>query len=323
MQIEQHFREILRKHAYVAIPGIGSFHKIYTSARIDREQSAIFPPYYDFIFDSTRTFNDDAILYYLINTYGVSQESAKRNVEEWLSTVEARLAMGETIEFDGIGSLCSTNGVASFNPLPAEKRATGCFGLTAVPLPPNLAKAKGKKNKKIRRSAILIPLFAILLGGGGYAAYYFLDWPYIISLLPWNSENSQPIAAATPSYKDSVIAITTPPRKIDSVVKPPEPQSTLTLVDSSLHQRSALRPIENNTVYYIIAGSFRSQENARKQVEELLNMGFKDPKIRQEKEFYQVYIAYYTSLPHAQAKLNELWNQYGEQFCFLNRVNQQ
>jgi sporulation related domain len=129
-------------------------------------------------------------------------------------------------------------------------------------------------------------------------------------------------ASSTPPTNASAMQITTPTKAIDSVVAPSTNQAALTLVDSTLHQRNALQPVDNSITYYIVAGSFRSSENAQKQIRELLSMGFKDPKIRRENEFYQVYIAYYTSLPLAQAKLNELWNQHGEQFCFLKRVKQ-
>lgn len=320
MKIEQHIREILRHHAFVAIPGVGSFCLTYSPAKICEEQNRIFPPSYTYTFDANRTFDDSAIANYLTAKYGINMQKAQQRAEEWVSTVEARLAMGESVAFDGIGELCTSGENTEFFPYADDRKASAAFGLSPVPIPPPIKNAKRKKNRKKRRNAVLIPLFILLLGGGGYAAYYYLDWPYIASRMPWNNVEKQPFASSTRPSTEKNIAITTPPRTIDTTAESPKTQRALDLVDSSLHQHNALQPVENNTLYYIVAGSFRSEENAQKQIKDLRNLGFKDPKIRRESEYYQVYVAYYSSLPHAQAKLNELWQKYGESFCFLNKV---
>lgn len=319
MQIEQHIREILRQNAYVAIPGIGSFYRTYSPAKICEEQNSIIPPSYDYSFDTDRTFDDGAIANYLTAKYGINEPNVQQRVEEWVSTIEARLAMGESVAFDGVGELCTLGEDTEFIPFLDDRKASAAFGLSPVPLPPYIKNAKRKKNRKKRRSAVLFPLFLLLLGGG-YAAYYYLDWPYIASQMPWNSTERPSFASNTPRSTEKTTAITTPPRTVDTAAEPKKTQRALALVDSSLHQHNALQPIENNTLYYIVAGSFRNEENAQKQIEDLRNLGFKDPKIRRENEYYQVYVAYYSSLPHAQAKLNELWQKYGESFCFLNKV---
>lgn len=320
MQIEQHFREILRLHAFVAIPGVGSLCRAYIPARIDAKSNTIHPPFYQFTFDSARTFDDGAIVGYLKSSYGADTQQAERTVREWLSTLEARMAIGEPIVFDGVGTLAAQEGAILFSPLATEKTATNFYGLTPVALPVALKNAKGRGNKKKRTSAVLIPIFLLLLGGGGYAAYRFLDWPYILSLTPWNKKTPPQIASTPSPRSDTTIAITTPPVAVDSVVPQTAAPSTLNIVDSSLQQRNALQPSEANTVYYIVAGSFKSKENAQKQVDDLLQMGFINPKIKQEKDFFQVYIAYYTDQKQALTKLKELWNKHGEDFCFLNKV---
>lgn len=322
MQIEQHIREILRQHAFVAIPGVGSFCRAYSPAKIIEEENTITPPSYDFSFDTNRAFDDSAIANYLTATYGVAPFEASRCVEEWVSTLWARLVVGESITFDGVGALSRPDESVAFTPCPPSERATAYFGLLPVALPPTIVRAKGNKNRKIKRNAVLIPLFAALLGGGGYAAYYYLDWPYIASLMPWNKSSTETTATIPSAAKETPPAVTTPPRHIDTTAERQSEQSALNLVDSSLHQHNALQPVESSTLYYIVAGSFRNEENAEKQVKELRRLGFRDPKIRRENEFYQVYVAYYTSLPHAQAKLNELWQKYGEDFCFLNKVSE-
>lgn len=322
MHIEQHIKEILRQNAYVAIPGVGSFHRVYNPAHVEIDSNTIFPPSYTILFDSQRTFDDGAVASYITNTFGASAHDAECCVQEWVSTVEARLTSKETIYFDGLGSLSNSGDSLTFAPLPKDELATIYYGLTPLPLPSKILHTKSKKNIKRKRYAIIIPVALTLACAGGYAAYQFLDWPYIISLWPWNKGSNMHTASSTPPTNASAMPITTPTKAIDSVVAPSTNQAALTLVDSTLHQRNALQPVENSITYYIVAGSFRSSENAQKQIRELLSMGFKDPKIRRENEFYQVYIAYYTSLPLAQAKLNELWNQHGEQFCFLKRVKQ-
>lgn len=321
MQIEQHVRELLRQHAYVAIPGVGSFCSNYTPATIDEKEKFITPPAYDFSFDAARTFDDGAISNYLNVKYGLSIQKAHQCIEEWVSTIEARLAVGESIPFDGVGTLRRPHDDIEFTPCPPALRATPSYGLLPVPLPSRDVEKKRKEKRKTQRNAALILLSSLLLAGGGYAAYNYLDWPYIASVMPWNRADSKPIAAAAPSANTNDVAETTPPRNIDTSVPPPKAQLSTNLVDSSLQQHNALQPVENTTLYYIVVGSFRNEQNAEKQINDLRNMGFLDPKMRRKNEFYQVYVAYYTNLTYAQAKRDELIRKYGENFCFLDKVS--
>ena len=84
MHIEQHIKEILRQNAYVAIPGVGSFHRVYNPAHVEIDSNTIFPPSYTILFDSQRTFDDGAVASYISNTFGASAHDAECCVQEWV-----------------------------------------------------------------------------------------------------------------------------------------------------------------------------------------------------------------------------------------------
>ena len=276
MQIEECIQYVLLQEQYVSLPGIGSFVREVRPAQLD-PQGRLLPTTQCLRFSNDRKFDDEALRNYLRNHSTLPTEEVEEILMGWLDTLRARIEKGETIHFQGIGTLRKEG---------KQLRLAGegsNLQLTATGLLPLiLPKEKGIGKRKVRRTNLwVVALICGVVASGGTIATYFLASPSHFKKRP----------AATPAVKkDSLITPTLPPLDSTEIL-----QETQQILDSSHRQVNALRvqpEPKQGSVFFIVVGSFTSSENAHKLERELTQKGY-TPTVRKINGMYRVTLGKY------------------------------
>ena len=261
MQIEECVQYVLLQDRYVSLPGIGSFVREIRPAHLDAE-GHLLPSTQRLRFSNDRKFDDEALLHYLCNHSTLSPQEVEKILHLWLETVRVRLEKGEAIYFQGVGTLQRSGKQLRLSGEGSSLRLSDSF---FAPLP--LPKEKGIGRRKTRRTNLgVVALICGLVAGGGLVTTYFLAAPHYLKKEKQDGSTSQ-----APAH-DTLQEPKLPPLDTTQIL-----QETQQILDSSHRQVNALRvqpEKKQNTVFFIVAGSFSSIENANKLEKELAAKGY-------------------------------------------------
>lgn len=133
MEINAIVQQILLTNDYASLPGLGSFVRRYDPARVADDGVTLLPPQETVVFDSSRTFNDDAVENYLVEHRGLSKPEAEKELTEFCQSLWLRLERGESVFFHGIGNLLKASD-GSFVVESDDKLISSTFGLPPIVL---------------------------------------------------------------------------------------------------------------------------------------------------------------------------------------------
>lgn len=284
MDIKQIIIEILASNNYVSLPGVGSVIQKYQPAKLSSDGKTFEPPRQEIAFDTTRTFDDEAIEKHLVESKGINPSEAKAIVSKFILSLKSDLDSGNEVSLRGIGTLKKNNkSNIILIPFTSEEQATETLGLKNVSVEPkqNIKKPsnQAKSNtKKTNRSILVIFILLLLVGLFALAAY----------LLP-------PLRF----WEGDLFAKTTKPKTessapIDIKKEPTENDAQMPLTDSMnnvepIKESSPIQQDANAEVkfYYIIIGSFNSMENAQRFAKKVEAAGIA-PEIIEGKGNYRV-----------------------------------
>jgi hypothetical protein len=264
-------RELLFGHDCVIIPGFGGFIGNFSPARVDENSGTFYPPVKKISFNRNLNHNDGLLISRISQSTGVNYGDARRMVEEFVTELTLRLAKGERVVFDHIGSFVNNheNNVL-FEPEANINYHTGSFGLESFQWFPVREYDVRKRvirhinkdplrNRSIRknlwRAAVLIPVLVLLIA------------------VPLKTDRFKARVEAT-SLNPLVTAEFENNRKaIDEAV--------VIVPDSTVSAKPEAPPVMVEEQHYsIITGSFKSEGNALSHVKSLKADGF-EPEIHQ------------------------------------------
>ncbi len=316
MEINLIIRELLAKHNFVSLPGIGSFTQKYEPAFPSADGRSFIPPKQIVSFDTSRTFNDEAIENYLCEKEGISHPEASDILKIFIDRLNYDLDSGKPRVFENVGELFKNKkGRIRFEQAADIDSALSTFGLK----PLEVEKITPKKSKKInepkgpskndtnttkKSTSKLFVISSLVIVVAALTATFILipDFRFWENFIPANksvSENSAELNRKLVETKlaDSVIA------KKDSLIEE---------VDQSIkennNKKTALNYQEpkkqDNKTYYLIVGSFGKVENAQKMLERFKQKGF-TPDIIQGNSMYRVSIGKTTDKNQALFNFNK------------------
>lgn len=319
MEINLIIRELLAKHSFISLPGIGSFVQSYEPAKLSSDGKTFIPPKQAISFDTTRNFNDEAIENFICNELGVDHRKANELLTEFLNKCLDELGSGREVSFKNVGSISkSKDGIICFKADPESELVSSTYGLNEletaklvsgkpqpikeeIKLQPKQAEPKKPEpkpepivyhEKKSNASKIFVGV-AVLLVVVALTTTFIL----IPDFRFWSKTNEQ----ATSKVDSSDLASKTTlqkeaPTTIDS--SKVETDTTNLQVDQTIkvktEKKAALyyeepKPQETKT-FYLIVGSFGKIENAQKLSEKYSKRGF-SPEIIEGNNMYRVSIA--------------------------------
>ncbi len=272
MLLTRYIQELLYQYECVTIPHFGAFLTRPLMAKVS-DGGNFYPPRKEVTFNQLLKTNDGILAHYVAQKEGLTYENALRLIEKEVSSWKKRLKT-QTLRFPGVGEiLLNFDKKITFIPWGKVNFDTSSFGLTHFKrklsnntiIQPKISslmknnnddlmftpeKEKTKKSPMLRYAAIGIIGIALLA-----SSYYFGDQYVTEQRLVAQQKAQQQIEK---NVQEATFDLGTLSEIEVSVVSKPVQEAT---------------PLDEN-YYSVIAGSFRSIENAEKKVETLNEEGF-------------------------------------------------
>jgi len=299
LDITAFIRELLFGHDCVIIPGFGGFIGNYIPARIDKSTGTFFPPVKKISFNRNLDHNDGLLVGKISLSTGASYGDARNMVEEFARKIQNKLAKGEKVVFDNIGSFTHNNenniqfepdrnanyhidsyGLESFQYIPLEGYDIRKRIIRRIDKNP-VRQAAIRKN--LWGAAVAIPLLAILI-----------IIPLKTDLFKNKVDTTTLNPLVTAEFENNRNAIDKA-LETDSAMTGDTSQVT-TETEDSLFTKSEEVTIERPTlsvpaeenIYCVITGSFKSEENAVSYAKLLKTEGFDSEIILAPNGFFRV-----------------------------------
>jgi hypothetical protein len=269
MQLTRYIQELLYQHECVTIPYFGAFLTRSFEARVSAN-GTFSPPRKEVNFNQLLIANDGVLAHYYAQKETVSYEHALRLIEKEVSSWKRRLQT-QTLRFPGVGEIrlnkarkiefipwgkvnfdLNSFGLSSFQRNPLNKTTTLNIMENSnkedLMFTPEKKKAPSKKSPVLRYAAVGLIGVALLS-----AAYYFSD-QYVT--------------------QERILAQEKAQQQIEKNVQEATfDLGTLNAVEVNVAATPAV--ITPDQMYYsVIAGSFRSIDNAEKKLSQLIDEGY-------------------------------------------------
>ena len=272
MLLTRYIQELLYQYECVTIPHFGAFLTRPLMAKVS-DGGNFYPPRKEVTFNQLLKTNDGILAHYVAQKEGLTYENALRLIEKEVSSWKKRLKT-QTLRFPGVGEiLLNFDKKITFIPWGKVNFDTSSFGLTHFKrklsnntiIQPKISslmknnnddlmftpeKEKTKKSPMLRYAAIGIIGIALLA-----SSYYFGDQYVTEQRLVAQQKAQQQIEK---NVQEATFDLGTLSEIEVSVVSKPVQEAT---------------PLDEN-YFSVIAGSFRSIENAEKKVETLNEEGY-------------------------------------------------
>ena len=307
MDITAFIRELLFGHDCVIVPGFGGLIGNYTPAHIDKSSGTFYPPVKQISFNRNLNHNDGLLVGKISGSTNINYGDARKLVEEFVLDLRKRLANSEKVVFDHIGSFINNHeGNVQFEPDRNANYHLDSYGLESFQCLPlegydvrkriirHIEKDPVKQTsfrKNLWRAAVVIPLLAVLV-----------VVPLKTDLFKAKVETTNMNPLVTAEFEQNKKAVDQD--VIDDAAK-------LTGDISSAVKEPALPlavdPVYDEGIsYFLITGSFRSEENAISQINILKEEGFTPEIISASNGFFRVCALVCTDMNTAESKKDSI-----------------
>ena len=254
MSIFKNIVDLLHNNDCVILPGFGAFVLKNTSATIKGNE--FIPPGKNVSFNSMLKENDGLLVKHISATRKTSYKKALKIVENEVELFMNRLSKDLLVEIESLGifELKDENNII-FNPDFSTNFDSSSFGLQSFLREPMLKNIKKDSSEEIQFvSNSLIRTAAVFLAVIGISYLGYFNYTNYIDNIKLNN-----VAIAQNQILENVQA------------------ATFDLGELPAINLNVSAPVANlNSVYFsVISGSFRSKNNAQKQLNTLINLGYK------------------------------------------------
>jgi len=297
---------LLFRHDCVIIPGFGGFILNYVPAVIEKSTGMFYPPARRVSFNRNLTHNDGLLIGSVSNEFGINYGEARNIVDRFASELKKVLSRGGEVEFEQIG-IFRTNqeGGIQFEPDRNANYNLGSYGMESFRYEPvagyDVRKRMMKAGRQVSpsgipvrkllvRAAVAIPVLIALVAVPLKTDIFGtrLEKASLNPLTQAQLENNRqaidemPVVTGTTETESAETALSTPGETAESGTVAATPDETApTETDSAILPESAVT--EYN--FFIIAGSFKSVDNAKVMASRLRAMGY-DPELMDAPDNY-------------------------------------
>jgi hypothetical protein len=287
MQIEKHISDLLYRYQCVTVPGFGAFLTETVSAHVTGSASSFFPPKKVISFNANVKNNDGLLANHLALQEKISYELAVIKivdvVNEWTYLLQSR----NRVVLKNIGEISVNNEMNwVFEPANNVNYLTDSFGLSSFVSPEITREVLKQEVEALEEKAPIIftperkrdysylkyaAVFVMMLGaagGFGYKTYY--DQKIETKTLAVQKNVQEKVQQ---QIQEATFVISTPIEAVE-----------LTVTSS----------VDEKMPYHLIAGAYRSEENASKAIAELKTGGFENAKMLPMNK-YNLYPVVYNS----------------------------
>lgn len=321
MDITAFIRELLFGHDCVIVPGFGGFIGNYTPARIDRSTGTFYPPVKQISFNRNLNHNDGLLVGKISESGSVTYGDARNLVENFVGDLRKKLAKGEKVVFDNIGTFVNNQeGNVLFEPDSNVNYHLDSYGLESFQCLPlegyDVRKRimrhtqkdpvkQASMRKLLWRAAVIIPILSVAVAIS-LKTDLFKTKVDISSMNPLvtaefesnknavDSENSKTLVAIAENIK---------PEPVN-----PVPTEVITPVVSEVE------------VFCIITGSFKSERNALTQVNNLKKEGFEPEILKTSNGFFRVSAMRCDGFDAALSKKDNISKKYPQAWVLRKKI---
>lgn len=289
MEINQYIKELLLLNDCVIIPEFGGFVANYQPAAIEKNQ--FFPPNKEIAFNNKLISNDGLLINYIADSEGSNYFSAKQKLESFVEETLAQLERNRNVYFEGVGYLhYDSRENLLFEPQLKQNLLVESYGLQnfsyeklyqrQIPKPAFKAEHQEAvpvifQKRKLRKLAVTLPLLLAL------------------ALIPMKHNKeylSKSDMGIWEALSTSIIA--TPVATLE--VKVAEPTAIITVSPAEQFK------------YFIIGGSFKSEENAINYIHQLKQQGYSGKDLGIFNGLHRIAMKGYSTMEEAQKELNSM-----------------
>lgn len=311
MQIEKHISDLLYRYQCVTVPGFGAFLTETVSAHVTGSASSFFPPKKVVSFNANVKNNDGLLANHVALQEKMSYELAVIKigdvVNEWTYLLQNR----NRVVLKNIGEISVNNEMNwVFEPANTVNYLTDAFGLSSFVSPEITREVLKQEVEALEEKAPIIftperkrdysylkyaAVFVVMLGasGFGYKTYY-----------------DQQIETKTLAVQKNV------QEKVQQQIQ----QATFVIsAPVEAVELSVAAPVEEKMPYHLVAGAYRSEENANKAIAELKAAGFENAKMlpMNKHNLYPVVYGSFKNLNEAQTERKNIQKSHNAEAWLL------
>ena len=308
MQIEKHISDLLYRYQCVTVPGFGAFLTETVSAHVTGSASSFFPPKKVVSFNANVKNNDGLLANHVALQEKMSYEFAVIKINDVAAEWTYLLQNRNRLAIKNIGEISVNNEMNwVFEPANTINYLTDAFGLTSF-VSPEITREKLKQEVEAleeRAPIIFTPqrkrnysylkyaaVFTVMFGAGtfGYKMYY-----------------DQQVMEQTLIVE----------KKVQEKVQQQIQEATFMLSNPIPSVELAI--VEEKMPYHLVAGAYRSEENANKAIAELTAAGFENAKMLplNKHKLYPVVYASFKTLNEAQSERRAIQKSHNEEAWLL------
>ncbi|WP_271783678.1 SPOR domain-containing protein [Aquimarina algiphila] len=317
----KYISELLYRYECVIMPGFGAFLTRRQPATIHESTNAFYPPQKLISFNSQLQNNDGLLANYIASAENISYTDAVAKIQRYVLSLKEKMAQGQRIELDKIGSLfTSVENTLQFEPSQEVNYLSEAFGLYSFASPEinrEVEIAREVYKKEVEAIEEVTPLTftpekrrerpylqyaavaAIVLGiGGFFGLKQISDNTVSYNNQEWQKANQE----IENRIQEATFEISNPLPTISLNIVKEEQNTTTASTNESIEVLSGK--------YHIVAGAFRIESNANKKVESLKAQGFNARLIGVNKYgLHQVVYETYENRSEALQALRKIKNQ--------------
>lgn len=296
VDITPFIRELLFGHDCVIVPGFGGFIGNYAPARIDKTADTFYPPVRQISFNRNLSHNDGLLIGKISESLKVNYRDARELTGEYVDNVRRKIERGDKVVFDKIGVFFHDHeGNLQFEPDRNANYYLGSYGLDSFHCIPaegyNVRKRIMKTEafpsarqvslrKILWRAAVIVPLLSVLVAVPLKTDLFKtrLSTSTMNPLVTEEFENNRKVLDETLKSDIPVVSVEA---RAETVV-PAEP------VNKEPEKPAYVEPSKPVTSFYLITGSFKSEENAALQVRMLKDEGFQPEILTMPNGYFRV-----------------------------------
>lgn len=273
----------------VIIPEFGGFVANYKPATIENNQ--FFPPTKEIAFNNKLISNDGLLINYISEAEGLDYFNAKQKLDSFVEETMLNLERNRNVYFDGVGYLhYDSRENLQFEPQLKQNLLVESYGLQnfsyeklyqrQIPKPAIKVEYREPvpvifQQRKLKKLAIAIPLLIAM------------------ALIPMK-KNNEYLSKSDMGMWETLMQ-STPAAPIQT----PEQNSTENSINVTASETEQLK-------YFIIGGSFKSEENADKYIQQLKEQGYNGQNLGVFKGLNRVAMKGFSTMDEAQKELNSL-----------------
>lgn len=310
MMLDNYISDLLYRYQCVTVPGFGAFVAETVPAQVNGSAATFLPPRKIITFNSNIKNNDGLLANHIAANENVSFEKATEMIAQKVASWNFELEQRNALVFDKIGTI-NVNGEEKnlvFEPANTTNFLVSSFGLTQFVSPEVKREVLKQEVEALEEKAPIV--FTPERKKNNFA---FVKYAAAIAILGtvglfgYKMHYDQQVAEQTLVVQKNV------QDKLDAQIQ----QATF-FIETPNVTAVELPVVEEKLPYHLIAGAFRSEENAEKALQMLIDQGFKAQKLDKNKyDLYPVAYGSYATLEEAEMEKQKIKSEVNAEVWLL------